>query len=308
MALQSENSTLPCRPVSLKTESRASVAVFGLPKPFTDPHIDMIQRNALASWQHLGPDVDAIVLGSEDGIAETALELGLKHSPDIRRNQHGTPLLSDAFKQAFEMTQAEILIYCNCDVILFPDLLQAIDTVSNDSRISSFVAFGRRTDLKVDQRLDFDKPVTRSQLLEDAQRSGRKAPVVCKEYFAFTRDLYHELPDFAVGRGNWDNWMIAHAKSIPVPVIDLTAQVQIIHQDHSYQHLNQSRLNCYVSGEEAQRNQQLAGGKNVIGGSTGTWCLDKNGLQKNRAAWLNRTFWLDLPRFARMVAKLPFER
>ena len=32
------------------------LTIFTAPKPFTDPHINLIQRNALRSWLALGPD------------------------------------------------------------------------------------------------------------------------------------------------------------------------------------------------------------------------------------------------------------
>ncbi len=40
------------------------ITFFSAPKPFTDPHIAMIQRNAIKSWTLL-PDVEVILLGEE---------------------------------------------------------------------------------------------------------------------------------------------------------------------------------------------------------------------------------------------------
>ncbi len=285
-----------------------SIAIFGLPKPFTHPHTRLIQRNALASWRQLGPQVETILLGNDAGIAETAKEFEIKHSGEIRSNEHGTPLLSDAFRKVREMTDADILMYCNCDVILLDDLVKTIKILRSSSQVKSFVAFGRRTNLRVEREIDVSDRNDLRTLLADTKSKGRMAPVVCKEYFAFTRDIFQEIPDFAVGRGNWDNWMIANTKSLGLPVIDVSKMVTAIHQDHDYLHLKKSRLNCYVSGDEAKRNQKLAGGKNIVSGSTGTWSLGPCGLEKTRASWLNRTFWMDFHRFARMIVRLPFER
>ena len=41
------------------------LTIFTAPKPFTDPHIDLIQRNALRSWLAL-EDVEVFVVGDED--------------------------------------------------------------------------------------------------------------------------------------------------------------------------------------------------------------------------------------------------
>ena len=285
-----------------------SIAIFGLPKPYAEPHTRLIQRNSLSSWCRLGPNVEVILLGDEEGIEDTAKEFGAKHSGAIKTNEFGTPLLSDAFRLASEMSDADILVYCNCDVILKNDLIQTIQLIQADPQVDSFVAFGRRTDLKVEREINFECEEEVKNLLAEARIHGRQAPVVCKEYFAYTRDLFQQIPEFAVGRGNWDNWMIANTKSLGIPVINVSKMVNIIHQDHDYLHLNRSRFSCYVSGDEAKRNQKLAGGKNIVSGSTGTWSFEPEGLKKLRASWLNRSFWFDLPRFARMVARLPFQR
>ena len=66
------------------------ITLFSAPKPFTDPHIAMIQRNAVRSWTLL-PDVEVILLGAEEGLAEAAFELiGAVHrvvlSLEVQRN------------------------------------------------------------------------------------------------------------------------------------------------------------------------------------------------------------------------------
>lgn len=284
------------------------IAIFTLPKPFTDPHIDLIQRNAIRSWAALGSHVDLILMGNEDGIEKAAQDLGVQHYGDIRKNDQGTPLLSDAFRAAGELSAAEIIVYCNCDVILLNDLVASLECVQSSDAVESFVAFGRRIDLDVKTEIDFSDQNEIISLLDEVEKRGSLAPVVCKEYFAFTRDQFCDLPDFAVGRGNWDNWMLAHAKSIGLPVVDFSEMVKAVHQSHDYSHVRKSRLQVYVSGQEAKQNQKLAGGRNVIGGSTGTWCLTANGLKKNRMSWANKGFWMDLPRFLKMVVRFPFQR
>jgi len=131
------------------------IAIFTLPKPFTDPHIDLIQCNAIRSWTALGADVEVILMGDDDGIDSVAKELGTKHYSSIRKNENGTPLLSDAFRAAVELSDAEVLVYCNCDVILLSDLVASIDLVQANEAVGSFVAFGRRIDLDVTTEIDF---------------------------------------------------------------------------------------------------------------------------------------------------------
>src|SRR3970040_3118602 len=92
------------------------------PKPFTNPHIAMIQRNAIKSWTLL-PDVEVILLGEETGLAEAAKELGVKHIPNVACNESGTPLISYMFQLARENSHSDILCIINADMILMPDFL-----------------------------------------------------------------------------------------------------------------------------------------------------------------------------------------
>ncbi|HET9913155.1 MAG TPA: hypothetical protein VFQ13_14765, partial [Anaerolineales bacterium] len=84
------------------------ITLFSAPKPFTDPHIAMIQRNALKSWTLL-PDVEVILLGDETGLAEAARELGVKYIPDVKCNANGTPLISSMFQLAREHSNSDLL-------------------------------------------------------------------------------------------------------------------------------------------------------------------------------------------------------
>ncbi len=57
------------------------LTIFSAPKPFTDPHINTIQRNAIQSWQQMGSDVEVILVGEEDGMADVAAEFEVTHLP-----------------------------------------------------------------------------------------------------------------------------------------------------------------------------------------------------------------------------------
>jgi hypothetical protein len=70
------------------------------PQEFSDSHISLIQHNARASWRHLGPDVEVLVIGEDPGVAEAAGEHGAAHLDEPAVNEFGTPLLDWLFSQA----------------------------------------------------------------------------------------------------------------------------------------------------------------------------------------------------------------
>jgi hypothetical protein len=79
------------------------------------------------------------------------------------------------------------------------------------------------------------------------------------DYFLFPAGTgLWEIPPFAVGRPGWDNWMIYHAISRRLPVIDVTAGVLALHQNHGYQHVPMQRGHAW-EGPEADYNRRLAG-------------------------------------------------
>jgi len=298
----SDTTKLPC------------ATIFTLPKPFTgDPQ--RIQQNAIGSWAILGADVEVILIGDEHGIADAAEQLGVRHIPEVSRNEFGTPLISSAFSTAATQAQSDILIYCNADVILDRRFIESVMAVADAPSVGdSFLAIGKRTDVTVDRLIDWSQADALPKLFTEFRQHGKPASIVCKEYFAFRKSDFQNVPAFAVGRGNWDNWMVASAKQRKIPVVSLSQTTSVFHQEHQYQHLpptdasqnehSKRRLHCYVTGDEAKENQRLAGGKNLITGSTSTWRLTDNGVVKNRLSFLNMEFWSDFGRFAALVREL----
>ncbi len=279
------------------------LTIFAVPKPFGGA-VDVIQRNAIRSWVRLRPWVDVLLIGDEAGIKETAEQLGVRHAVGLQRNEFGTPLLSSAFEIAHRESSSPMLVYCNCDLILLSDFVQSMLRIA-ESNFAEFVAFGRRIDLTVNDEIEFDEVQAVEALISRCRLQGKNSSVVCKDFFAFSRELYRDIPDFAVGRGNWDNWMIHAAKHQKrVPVINISDVATVIHQAHDYSHIRQSRMSCYVTGREAQQNQRLAGGRYLVNGSTATWRMDKHGLRRVKLNRLNLSFWRDVPRFLKLLSNL----
>ncbi len=231
------------------------LTLFTAPKPFLDPHIATIQRNALQTWLHLGPEVEVIVVGEEPGLAAVAAEYGLRHLPDVARNELGTPLVSSIFELARQASASPLLAFSNADMLFLPDLVTAAQQVSRLSE--RFLLLGQRWDLDVRQPLDCS-PGWEGRLRADVAKRGRLHQPAGSDYFVFPCTLFTEMPDFAIGRAGWDNWMIYHARQQGWPVIDATASILAIHQDHDYSHLPGGKPHYTLP--ESQKNETLAGG------------------------------------------------
>ena len=128
------------------------ITIFSTPKPFNSL-VGVIQRNAIQSWTKLKPDCEVILFGNEDGAAEIAKELGIKHIVDIERNEYGTPLISSMFTIAQNVSRNEILCYANSDIILMGDFTKTINNIKR----RPFLVVGQRTDIDVSENIDFRK-------------------------------------------------------------------------------------------------------------------------------------------------------
>jgi len=233
----------------------ARLTVFSAPKPFTNPHIDIIQRNAIQSWQHLGSDVDVILVGEEDGLAEVADEYGIRHLPDVARNEFGTPLVSSIFELARNACNSPLLTYVNADILLLPNFFEIALKVA--AQTEKFLVVGQRWDLEVTSLLDFGSGWD-SLLWADTHVRGALHAPSGSDYFIFPRELFTNMPPFAIGRAGWDNWMIFQAREFGWPVIDATHDLMIIHQNHDYSHLPGGVPHYDL--EETKINAELGGG------------------------------------------------
>ena len=279
------------------------ITLFTIPKSFSDPsdHTTIIQTNAIRSWTRLSPLVQVVLVGDEPEIALAAEQLGVQHSDRLQYNQLGTPLVNSVFETVRSMTETPLLAYCNSDVILTDDFVTTMQRLVDLKQQEPFVAFGRRIDLKVETEIDFESAGSINDLVARAKAEGRVSSQICKEYFVFSRCEYQSIPAFAIGRGNWDNWMIQSAKQNGTPVINVSHSVTAIHQRHNYKHAKTNRRSVYVTGVEAKENQRLAGGRHWIMGSVGTHRLTADGIEPEKMLLLNPHFWADVPRFLRLA-------
>jgi hypothetical protein len=231
------------------------LTIFSTPKPFRDPHINMIQRNAIQSWKNLGENVEVFLVGDEEGMAEAAAEFGVGYLPDVARNDLGTPLVSSIFALAREASSSPLLAYVNGDILLLPDFVKTAQQAAHLE--PRFLLVGRRWDLDVLEPLEFNESWD-TEIAEMLTQNGVLHAPMGSDYFIFPKEVFTEIPDFAIGRAGWDNWMIYHAVQQPWPCIDASSSATVIHQNHDYAHLPGGQP--HYRHEETYRNADMGGG------------------------------------------------
>lgn len=246
-------------------------------KPFTVPHIQCIQENALKSWKALSPSCQIILAGNGKGVSEIAKKYKVLHVPDIRADERGLPLISSLFHEGKKRAVFDLLCYVNGDIILMEDILTAAKQLSKWRPL--FLGVARRWDLAI------RKPIAVSGDWQTALRKQIKKEGALHGYsgidlFLFPKETFTHIPDLVVGRAGWDNWMIFHARKNAIPVVDMTQRLTLVHQDHDAPGTRETAAR--FTDDLAKRNIQLAGGySNLLTIRDANFLLTQKGLQRN---------------------------
>jgi hypothetical protein len=267
------------------------LTLFTAPKPFTDPHISIIQRNTLRNWLALGDEVEVVVIGDDPGIGEVCRELGVRHLPDVRTNEKGTPLISSIFELGRSANDSPYLAYANADILFLPDILEALHHLAEKQ--IDFLAVGQRYDLDITTPLAFTNDWA-VELERRIDAEGELHGQTGSDYFIYPRECFKQIPDFAVGRAGWDNWMLFQARWKHWVLVDATSAITVIHQNHDYSHLPGGVV--HFRQPETNVNVKLAGGRrSIFKLSDARFQLTPQGLKRKRLNWAS--FWREVEIF-----------
>jgi len=245
------------------------LTIFSTCKPFKDSD-SISQFNAIASWTRL-PDVEVILLGEGDGVAEAAEALNVRHIPDVPTNEYGTPLVSGLFETAVRESSNELLAYVNADMVLLDDFVRAATSIERQK----FLMVGRSWGITIGVPIEFDSSDWISAIESQVSSSGELRDGL--DYFVFRTGLYDSIPPVTVGRGLWDHWLIYAALEAGVRVYDATEVTTVIHQDHGWTHVKGGEEWIW-KGPEIERNRELIGPfASTFGNMDVTWRLTRKG-------------------------------
>jgi hypothetical protein len=230
----------------------ALVTLFCSMKPF-EGHNALIQNNALDTWKHL-PGVRVILLGNDPGSAEAARGRGFLHIPDIALSEYGTPLLSAMFKAAQAAADTPFVCYINGDILLPVDCAAKVRGISEP--FEKFLMVGERWDVDISESLSCENGACDTAELLCRYEGKRHGPTGI-DYFAFPTRMIDYMPDFLVGRPGWDLWLLWETKRRGIPVVDASAMLTALHQNHGYRHIPGGDGHSWASGPEAAQYYEI---------------------------------------------------
>jgi hypothetical protein len=263
------------------------ITFFTTPKPFLG-HIGVIQRNAIESWKRVHPEAEVILFGNDEGAAEAARELQIRHVPEVKRNEHGTKYLSPIFDAAQDLARHNCVCYINCDIILLSDFRAAAERVL--ALGGRFLMSGQRWDTDITAPIDFHAADWEAAVRRQALEANHQRPPQWIDYFAFSRGFYYKnTPPFVIGRPGWDNWLVWHARHSGARVVDATPVVWAVHQNHDYAYHPDGEAGVW-QGAEAQQNYALLRGWRCFATmENATHRLTPEGLRPNHRHWAVQT-------------------
>jgi len=273
------------------------ITIFTHTKPFIE-HFDIIQYNAIKSWRAISDDVEIIIYGDAEGSDNMAEEVNAKRVKSVPKSENGMPLLTYLFDHTKIIAQHDLLCYVNADIILPPNILNAINLID---RWSKKMIIGNRLDLDLRYKINYNDNKWWKKLFDYAIIEGEWHKKGGIDYFIFPKKLWKDMPDIYLGLPGSDNWLIWNARCRHIPVIDISNIVYAIHQNHDYSHLGdiddsgyrigsvEKGMKNYLSGLETAHNRQLLPKGVSMNINDATYYLSEKGpIRKKEAADIQR--------------------
>ena len=261
------------------------ITIFCTPKNF-DGIFDVIQKNALRSWRKISPDIEIIIFGDSYGACEMAKEINGIYYPDVKCSESGVPLLSDLFLNANKLCSFDTLMFINSDIIIPQNILSALNYVRDS--FPRFLSVGFRWDMDVTNKIDFENNDEVEFFWEKAEYESIKSSPAAIDYFIFTKNTIKNLPNFVIGRPGYDNWLLWHARRMQIPLIDLSNEIKVIHQNHHFNFHNLKKDPKVYLEKDGLHNKKIHGNK-VLNLLDANYKLRNTlVLKKQSKEWINR--------------------
>jgi len=224
-------------------------------KSFTGP-AGPLQCRAIYNWRALHPNIEIILYGKTDGVDAVIREFDVRYIPDIGATAKGIPYFNAIAEHATTHALYDTQLYVNADILLPRKLLDLIPTAWQFPR---FLLCGQRIDLVQELPATFS-PIGWETRVPYLVRSGQAKihGTMGSDYFLFPRGMWQYLPPLIIGRGGYDNALIAFCLRQHIPLLDASWVLPVLHQFHDYSHVAGGQKSSY-HGKEARQNLRLHG-------------------------------------------------
>ena len=251
---------------ALKSSTKLTIDIYTTAKQYIVGDDESARlKYTIQTWLQL-PQVKSIIfLGYGLGLSEFAKSLTgtngiiVECDENIDTNFLNRPLFNSLIYRSVVGT-ADVGIFVNSDILLYPDLVDGLNIVS--SKYKYWMAFAARWDIN-DETGYLNQARSNADIRSWVTTSGRLHSYGGVDLWAFNRGaalVDTIIPSFVFGRGKYDNWFThetIHSNTSNRVSIDLTEAVTMIHREH-----NRSINAEYGKGMVAESKQANLGKKN----------------------------------------------
>ncbi|MFZ1728666.1 MAG: hypothetical protein WAV84_00940 [Bacteroidota bacterium] len=200
------------------------------------------QLLALNSWRAAFTNAKIVIFVDSVFDIEIVEHVGVHAvQHEIRRNERGTPFVSDAILKVESISDTELYCYINGDIVI-------------PKQVNVNLMLLKKAFLCVGRRIDCDIPLQPKEVVDTVEIANYCLKLAFgtwrgSDYFLYKKGSFANIEDLVVGRPGWDNYMIYHAHELRYAVIDATFIVNAIHLNHEYKHVSGSRAGSHYGPE-----------------------------------------------------------
>jgi hypothetical protein len=218
-----------------------------------------VQIAAFRSWRRAFPDAAILLFGDVDSWREEMDRLGIEAAAPLLKGDEGGEVIREMFIDAAKRAADDIFLYVNSDILLDDSAARVVEKLR--PRPGPWLASARRCCLAewvgpaLENEMDWQK------FYQRAREEGVWGEACAMDMFLFCKVSFQTMPPFLIGHRGWDNWMIYHARSQNIPVIDISADMRVIHCEHDYSYAKGSRDARQRPQKRENFNLHLLGGE-----------------------------------------------
>lgn len=232
--------------------------LFSSPKP-RRADTEAVQISAFRSWRRIFPNARILLFGEGATWESFAREQALELAGALPLGAEGGEVIRFLFEKVSGLAGDGLAMYLNSDILLDSSALTAV--ASLESLPAPWVASARRCCLTQWTGPALKQEADWQEFYRRACEEGVWGEACAMDMFLFRGLSFETMPPFLIGHRGWDNWMIYHARSQKIPVLDISRAMRVIHCDHDYAYAQGSRDFTQRPQAREDHNLHLLGGE-----------------------------------------------
>lgn len=235
--------------------------IFSSPKP-RQAETEADQISSFRSWRRQFPNARICIFGDRSTWEDIILELGLEFAGRLPAGPVGGEDISFLFRKISDEAKDSLAIYLNSDILLNDSASQVVSVLEKIP--SPWLASSRRCRVAAWQGPALKSKEQWEKFFTQVREGGQWGEAYSLDIFLFRGLCFADMPPFLIGHSGWDNWIIYSNRMKGINVIDVSADLSVIHCDHGYSYAQGNSDPTRRDGALEKYNQGKAGSEDKL--------------------------------------------